>query len=83
MYLTNFIFTRTFFLIAFYQIFKNYAILINHESFKNSLQLELSQLLKIDSLMVGAIKASRTSVGKSTFCMQNDTRKVNFRCMAD
>ena len=31
--LINFIFDPTFFLIAFYQILKNYAILINHESF--------------------------------------------------
>ena len=31
--LINFIFDPTFFLIAFYQITKNYAILINHESF--------------------------------------------------
>ena len=26
---------------------------------------------------------SRTSAGKSTFCMQNDTDKVKFRCTAD
>ena len=31
--LINFIFDPTFFLIASYQILKNYAILINHESF--------------------------------------------------
>ena len=31
--LINFIFDQTFFLIASYQILKNYAILINHESF--------------------------------------------------
>ena len=31
--LINFIFDPTFYLIASYQIFKNYAILINHESF--------------------------------------------------
>ena len=31
-YLTNFIFASTFFHIAFYQIFKNGAILINHGS---------------------------------------------------
>ena len=33
MYLTNFIFTRTFSLTASYKIFKNGAILIKHESF--------------------------------------------------
>ena len=31
--LINFIFDPTFFLIASYKILKNYAILINHESF--------------------------------------------------
>ena len=42
MLLINFIFDPTFFLIASYQILKNYAILINHESFfhrKDFLQL--------------------------------------------
>ena len=34
--LINFIFDPTFFLIASYQISKNYAILINHESFFQS-----------------------------------------------
>ena len=33
MHLRNFIFTRTLFLIASYQILQNDAILINHESF--------------------------------------------------
>ena len=36
MYLTNFIFAQTLFLIATYQILKNDAILINHESFFKS-----------------------------------------------
>ena len=40
--LINFIFDPNFFLIAFYQIFKNYAILINHESF--SQRKDFSQL---------------------------------------
>ena len=42
MYLTNFIFTQTFFLTASNQIFKNGAILINPETLfqrKNSLRL--------------------------------------------
>ena len=42
MHLTNFIFTRTFFLIASYQILHNYAILINHDSFLQ--EKESSQL---------------------------------------
>ena len=47
MHLTNFIFTRTFVLIASYQILKNDVILINHGSFfqeKDSLQLNHLQL---------------------------------------
>ena len=59
MYLTNFIFNYTFLHIAFYQIFKNGAILINRRSFfqwKNSLQLDRFQLLKINSLMAETIK---------------------------
>ena len=43
MYLTNFIFARTFFHIAPYQILKNDAVLMNHGSFfqeKISLQLD-------------------------------------------
>ena len=42
-----------------YQIFKNGAILINHESFfqeKDSLQLYRFRFLKINSLMVEIIK---------------------------
>ena len=59
MYLTNFIFNCTVFHTAFYQIFKNSAILINRGSFfqgKDSLQLDLFQFLKIKSLMAEAIK---------------------------
>ena len=57
--LINFIFDPTFFLIASYQILKNYAILINHESFfqrKDVPQLHRFCLLKIDSLMAETIK---------------------------
>ena len=53
--MTNFIFARTFFLIAPYQISQNYAILINHETFfqeKESLQLYRSKILKINSLIL-------------------------------
>ena len=59
MYLTNFIFTRTFFLNALYQILQNDAILINYESFfhkKESSQLYRSQFLEINSLMAETIK---------------------------
>ena len=59
MYLTNFYFFRTFFLITLYQIFKNDAILKNYESFlqeKESSQLYRSQFLEINSLMAKTIK---------------------------
>ena len=59
MHLTNFIFTRTFFLIASYQIFKNDIILINQESFfqgKESSQLYRSQFLEISFLMAETTK---------------------------
>ena len=59
MYLTNFYFCQTFFLIASYQILQNDAILINHESFfqeKESSQLNHSQCLEINSLMAETIK---------------------------
>ena len=55
----NFIFDPTFFLIASYQILKNYAILINHESFfqrKYFPQLHTFRFLKINSLMDETIK---------------------------
>ena len=55
----NFIFASTLFLIASYQIFKNFAILINHESFfqeKESSQLYPCQFLEINSLMAETIK---------------------------
>ena len=54
MHLTNSIFTRTFFLIISYQIFKNDVILINHGSFfqeKDSLQLNRFQFSKINKLL--------------------------------
>ena len=59
MYLTNFICKCFFFHIASYQIFKNGAILINHGLFfqvKDSLQLNRTQFLKINSLMANNIK---------------------------
>ena len=52
MYLTIFIFNCTFLHIAFYQIFKNGAILINRGPFfqgKDSLQHERLQFRKINS----------------------------------
>ena len=54
MHLKNFIFTRTFFLIASYQILKNYVILIIHGSFyeeKDSLQLNRFQFSKMNKLL--------------------------------
>ena len=53
-FLINFIFAQTYFLIALSQIFKNDAILKNHGSFleeKDSLQLDSFQFLKVNSLM--------------------------------
>ena len=53
-FLINFIFAQTYFLIALSQIFKNDAILENHGSFleeKDSLQLDRFQFLKVNSLM--------------------------------
>ena len=58
MHLTNFIFTRIFF-IASHQILQNDAILINHESFfqeKESSQLYRSQFLEIIFLIAKTIK---------------------------
>ena len=54
MYLQNFIFTRTFFLIASYQILKNDVILINHVLFfyeKDSQQLNRLQYSKMNKLL--------------------------------
>ena len=59
MLLINFIFDLTFFLIASYQILKNYAILIDHESFfqkKDFPQLHCFWFFKINSLMAETIK---------------------------
>ena len=59
MYLTNFYFCRTFFLITSYQISPDDAILINHKSFfqeKKSSQLYGFQFLEINSLMTETIK---------------------------
>ena len=55
----KFYFCQTFFLIASYQILKNYAILINHESFfqkKESSQLYLYQFFEINSLLAESIE---------------------------
>ena len=55
----NFNCVPNFFLITFYQIPKNQAILVNHESFfrrKDSLQLNRFQFLKIKSLMAETIE---------------------------
>ena len=52
--LINFIFAPTFFLIASYQILKNYAILINYNSHfqeKDSLQLNHFQFSKMNKLL--------------------------------
>ena len=57
--LINFIFDPTFLLIDSYQIWKNYAILINHESFfqrKDFPQLHRFWFLKTNSLMAETIK---------------------------
>ena len=54
MYSTNFIFTRTIFLIASYQILKNNLISINHGSIfqgKYSLQLDRFQFSKMNKLL--------------------------------
>ena len=53
MRLTNFIFSRTFFLIASCRILKNYVIPINHGLFfqkNDSLQLNRFQFLKMNNL---------------------------------
>ena len=57
MYLRNFIFTRTFFLIALFQISKNNVILINHGSFfqkKYPLQLNGVQFSKMNKLLTNS-----------------------------
>ena len=57
--LINFIFGPTFFLIASYQILKNYAILINSKSLfqeKDSLQLNRFWFLKMNSLTAKPLK---------------------------
>ena len=54
MHLTNVIFTRTFFLIASYQILENEVILINQRSFfwkKDSLQVNRFQFFKLNNLL--------------------------------
>ena len=65
--LINFIFDPTFFHIAFYEILKNYVILINHESFfqkKDFPQLHRFWFLKINSLMDETIKKKTFSKKK-------------------
>ena len=57
--LINFISVQTYFLITSSQIFKKYAILINHGSFfqrKDFPQLDRFQFLKMNSLMAEIIK---------------------------
>ena len=54
MHLRNFIFTRTFFLIASYQILNNDVIVINNGSFfqeNDSLQLDCFQFSKMNNLL--------------------------------
>ena len=54
MYLTYFVFVRTFFLITSYQISKNFAILINHKLIfqgKKFPQLDPSQFFKSNQLL--------------------------------
>ena len=54
MHLTFFIFNRTFYLIASYQILRNDAILINYGSFfqkKDSLQLKRFQFSRMNKLL--------------------------------
>ena len=54
MHLTNFIFSRTSFLIVSYHILKNYVILINHGSFfqeKDFLQFNRFQVYKMNKLL--------------------------------
>ena len=61
MYLTNFTFTRTYFLIALYQILKNDVILINHRSFfqeTDSLQLDPFQFSKMNKLLPNSVICS-------------------------
>ena len=63
-HLTNFILSRTFFLIASYQNLKNDVILINLESFfqeRESSQLHLSQFSQRNSLMAETIKNQQNS----------------------
>ena len=55
MHLTNFIFTRTFFLISTYQILKNDVILVNYGTFfqkKNSLKFNRFQFSKMNTLLL-------------------------------
>ena len=71
MYLTNFYFCRTYFLIGSYQILQNDGILINQESIfqeKESSQLYRSQFLEINSLMAKTIKIN--------FRKQNSYKKI-------
>ena len=54
MFVINFIFAQTYFLIALRQILKNDAILVNYGLFfkeKDSLQLDRFRFLKMNSLM--------------------------------
>ena len=71
MYVCKYIFKCCFLHIAFYQIFKNSAIMINHGSFfqgKDSLQHDSFHFLKINSLMTENIKKQ---FFKATFLQKN------------
>ena len=71
MHLTNFIFTRTFFLVASYQISKNDVILINHGLLfheKDSLQLNRFQFLELNSLMA---ETTKNKFSKAKFLLKN------------
>ena len=72
MHLTNFIFTRTFFLIASYQILKNDVILINHESFfqeKDFPQLNRFQFSEMNKLSPNSAICLLEFVLKNWFLM--------------
>ena len=78
----NFIFEQTSFLIASYQILKNYAILINHESFfqrKDFLQLHRFWFLKINSSMAETIKKKISKTKFFKKIAEFDNNKFNLK----
>ena len=82
MHLTNFILTRTFFLIASYQILENNVILLNHGSFlqeKDSLQLELFILENWKGLSCSSSTKIRSLEKIDNFAFKNSNiRRRNF-----